>query len=114
MLTKKFVSLIQNAPEGILDLNQAAGQLGVQKRRIYDITNVLEGIGLIEKKSKNNIQVTRHAGPASAALARQPLPRATEFAPLTRPSPELPSRPRPHPHPHHLPPLGRGSGRAWA
>ena len=30
--------------------------LQVQKRRIYDITNVLEGIGLIEKKSKNNIQ----------------------------------------------------------
>jgi len=29
--------------------------LKVQKRRIYDITNVLEGIGLIEKKSKNNI-----------------------------------------------------------
>lgn len=28
----------------------------VQKRRIYDITNVLEGIGLIEKKLKNNIQ----------------------------------------------------------
>jgi hypothetical protein len=28
----------------------------VQKRRIYDITNVLEGIGLLDKKSKNNIQ----------------------------------------------------------
>jgi hypothetical protein len=28
----------------------------VQKRRIYDITNVLEGIGLIEKKLKNRIQ----------------------------------------------------------
>jgi len=56
LLTKKFVALIQGAPEGILDLNQAAGALGVQKRRIYDITNVLEGIGLIEKKSKNNIQ----------------------------------------------------------
>jgi len=26
-----------------------------QKRRIYDITNVLEGIGLIEKRSKNVI-----------------------------------------------------------
>ncbi len=49
LLTKKFVSLIQNAPEGILDLNQAAGQLGVQKRRIYDITNVLEGIGLAQR-----------------------------------------------------------------
>lgn len=29
----------------------------VQKRRIYDITNVLEGIGIIEKKSKNVVQV---------------------------------------------------------
>jgi hypothetical protein len=33
-----------------------ATKLNVQKRRIYDITNVLEGIGLIDKKSKNNIQ----------------------------------------------------------
>lgn len=28
----------------------------MQKRRIYDITNVLEGIGLIEKTSKNKIR----------------------------------------------------------
>lgn len=27
-----------------------------QKRRIYDITNVLEGIGLIEKKTKNLVR----------------------------------------------------------
>lgn len=40
----------------IIDL-QAAETLNVkQKRRIYDITNVLEGVGLIEKKSKNVIQ----------------------------------------------------------
>ena len=30
--------------------------LNVQKRRIYDITNVLEGIGYIEKISKNKIR----------------------------------------------------------
>ncbi|XP_021808532.1 transcription factor E2FB-like [Prunus avium] len=42
--------------DGILDLNNAADTLEVQKRRIYDITNVLEGIGLIEKKLKNRIQ----------------------------------------------------------
>lgn len=36
---------------------QAADSLAVkQKRRIYDITNVLEGVGLIEKKNKNIIQ----------------------------------------------------------
>ena len=42
-LTEKFVALIQQAQDGILDLNKAADQLKVQKRRIYDITNVLEG-----------------------------------------------------------------------
>ncbi|KAF0687828.1 Aste57867_20480 [Aphanomyces stellatus] len=62
LLTKKFVSLIQNAADGNLDLNQAAASLGVQKRRIYDITNVLEGIGLIEKTSKNNIHWKGGAG----------------------------------------------------
>ena len=30
-------------------------ELGVQKRRIYDITNVLEGIGLLHKQGKNNV-----------------------------------------------------------
>eukprot|EP00124_Ichthyophonus_hoferi_P005520 Ihof_evm1s823 gene=Ihof_evmTU1s823 len=56
LLTKKFTTLLREVPDGILDLNKAAETLGVPKRRIYDITNVLEGIGLIEKKSKNNIQ----------------------------------------------------------
>ena len=79
LLTTKFVTLLQEADGGILDLKvvriffekitngqflkkkrsnfQAADTLNVkQKRRIYDITNVLEGIGLIEKKNKNCIQ----------------------------------------------------------
>lgn len=50
------MGLIDEADDGILDLNYAQEKLNVQKRRLYDITNVLEGIGLIEKKSKNNIQ----------------------------------------------------------
>uniref|UniRef100_H0ZNA1 E2F transcription factor 5 n=1 Tax=Taeniopygia guttata TaxID=59729 RepID=H0ZNA1_TAEGU len=57
LLTTKFVSLLQGAKDGVLDLKVAADTLAVrQKRRIYDITNVLEGIDLIEKKSKNSIQ----------------------------------------------------------
>ncbi|PON97398.1 E2F Family [Trema orientale] len=56
LLTKKFINLIKQAEDGILDLNKAAETLEVQKRRIYDITNVLEGIGLIEKKLKNRIR----------------------------------------------------------
>ncbi|XP_072567355.1 transcription factor E2F5 isoform X1 [Paramormyrops kingsleyae] len=57
LLTIKFVSLLQEAEDGVLDLKAAADILAVrQKRRIYDITNVLEGVGLIEKKTKNIIQ----------------------------------------------------------
>ena len=56
ILTKKFVDLLQESPDGVVDLNDASAKLAVQKRRIYDITNVLEGIGILEKKSKNNIQ----------------------------------------------------------
>ncbi|XP_022766527.1 transcription factor E2FC-like isoform X2 [Durio zibethinus] len=59
LLTKKFVNLIMEAEDGILDLNHTAEVLEVQKRRIYDITNVLEGIGLIEKTSKNHIRWKR-------------------------------------------------------
>ncbi|XP_029498234.1 transcription factor E2F5 isoform X2 [Oncorhynchus nerka] len=57
LLTIKFVTLLQEAKDGVLDLKVAADSLAVrQKRRIYDITNVLEGVGLIEKKTKNIIQ----------------------------------------------------------
>lgn len=57
LLTTRFVNLLQEAEDGILDLKKAADTLNVrQKRRIYDITNVLEGIGLIEKRNKNCIK----------------------------------------------------------
>ncbi|NXO27994.1 E2F2 factor, partial [Cisticola juncidis] len=56
LLTKKFIHLLNESPDGVVDLNRAAEVLEVQKRRIYDITNVLEGIQLIRKKSKNHIQ----------------------------------------------------------
>ncbi|NWU90965.1 E2F1 factor, partial [Upupa epops] len=56
LTTKRFLELLSQSPDGVLDLSWAAEVLKVQKRRIYDITNVLEGIHLITKKSKNHIQ----------------------------------------------------------
>ncbi|MBN3304113.1 E2F1 factor, partial [Amia calva] len=56
LTTKRFLELLAKSPDGVVDLNWASQVLEVQKRRIYDITNVLEGIKLISKKSKNNIQ----------------------------------------------------------
>ncbi|KAF7639093.1 E2F_TDP domain-containing protein [Meloidogyne graminicola] len=54
-LTKKFLDLQMRKP-GVLNLNEAAEFLGVPKRRLYDITNVLEGVDLIEKVGKNSIR----------------------------------------------------------
>ncbi|XP_030054716.1 transcription factor E2F6 [Microcaecilia unicolor] len=55
-LTRKFMDLVKAAPDGVLDLNDVARTLGVRKRRVYDITNVLDGIHLLQKRSKNLIQ----------------------------------------------------------
>jgi transcription factor E2F3 len=43
-LTNKFIQMLREAPNMTLDLNEVVNKLRVQKRRIYDITNVLEGI----------------------------------------------------------------------
>jgi len=59
LLTKKFIDLLTTSPDGVVDLNECSQKLQVQKRRLYDITNVLEGIGMLEKKSKNQIQWSR-------------------------------------------------------
>lgn len=59
LLTKKFIDLLTTSSDGVVDLNECSQKLQVQKRRLYDITNVLEGIGMLEKKSKNQIQWSR-------------------------------------------------------
>lgn len=55
-LTKRFVRLLNSNSGRVINLNEASTNLGVAKRRIYDITNVLEGIGLLQKISKNVTQ----------------------------------------------------------
>ncbi|KAH0512977.1 Transcription factor E2F6 [Microtus ochrogaster] len=56
-LTRKFMDLVRSAPGGILDLNKVATKLGVRNGgHVYDITNVLDGIELVDKKSKNHIR----------------------------------------------------------
>uniref|UniRef100_A0A8B9ZGW3 E2F/DP family winged-helix DNA-binding domain-containing protein n=2 Tax=Anas TaxID=8835 RepID=A0A8B9ZGW3_ANAPL len=84
LLTKKFIHLLSESADGVLDLNRAAEVLGVQKRRIYDITNVLEGIQLIRKKSKNNIQWMGTGIFEDAALAAKQQALRGELAELAK------------------------------
>ncbi|KAL4462292.1 hypothetical protein ABPG73_009870 [Tetrahymena malaccensis] len=56
ILTRRFMKQIRSESDQTIDLNQVSIALGVQKRRIYDITNVLEGINYIKKVSKNKLK----------------------------------------------------------
>lgn len=56
LLTKKFIELMNSTDGKGLDLNAAVREMGVQKRRIYDITNVLEGIGMLVKSGQSDIR----------------------------------------------------------
>jgi E2F/DP family winged-helix DNA-binding domain len=40
---------------GFVDMNESAQRLQVPKRRLYEITNILEGVGMVEKRSKNTV-----------------------------------------------------------
>ena len=55
-LTQRFLDLLLVQRDGVIDLNAVSGHLEVPKRRMYDVTNVLEGIGLIQKTAKNLVQ----------------------------------------------------------
>eukprot|EP00826_Nyctotherus_ovalis_P017523 TRINITY_DN15164_c0_g5_i1.p1 TRINITY_DN15164_c0_g5~~TRINITY_DN15164_c0_g5_i1.p1 ORF type:complete len:301 (+),score=80.05 TRINITY_DN15164_c0_g5_i1:192-1094(+) len=55
-LTTKFIALLKTSKDQCIGLNEAVAALKVQKRRIYDIINVLEGIGLVEKCLKNRVK----------------------------------------------------------
>lgn len=56
VLTQRFLELMQEAPGGSVDLGQVAMRLKTRRRRVYDITNVLGGINLVQKESASRIR----------------------------------------------------------
>uniref|UniRef100_A0A3B4ZZ33 E2F transcription factor 3 n=1 Tax=Stegastes partitus TaxID=144197 RepID=A0A3B4ZZ33_9TELE len=75
LLTQGFAELLNRSADGVLDLNVVARELNAPKRRVYDVTNVLEGVKLLRKKSKNTIQ---WLGGQMAGTADQELNSLTE------------------------------------
>ena len=59
-LTRNFIQYIKTKGRINININDLENVLSVKKRRIYDITNVLQGIGYIEKKGKNEISWTKN------------------------------------------------------
>ncbi|XP_060947594.1 transcription factor E2F6-like [Limanda limanda] len=56
LLTHGFLELLLAAPGGSLDLRMVAASLKIRKRRVYDITNILDGVKLIQKESTNRVK----------------------------------------------------------
>ena len=54
-LTKNFINYIKKTGRKSININDLVKELCVKKRRIYDITNVLQGINYIQKSGKNEI-----------------------------------------------------------
>lgn len=63
-LSRELIRIFINSKDKIIKIDDAVKSLGVKKRRIYDITNVLEGIDLIKKVEKNTIQWVNELSPA--------------------------------------------------
>ncbi|KAF5202640.1 E2f transcription factor-like e2fe [Thalictrum thalictroides] len=53
LLCTNFLSLYNRDGIDTIGLDDAASKLGVERRRIYDIVNVLESVGLLTRKAKN-------------------------------------------------------------
>ena len=55
-LTQDFLRVLMQANGQELDLSQVEKILEASKRRLYDVTNVLAGIGVIERMGKSKIK----------------------------------------------------------
>lgn len=55
-LTRGFIALLQEMDGNEVELVAAEKKLGASKRRLYDVTNVLAGIGLIERCGKSKVR----------------------------------------------------------
>ncbi|KAF7838383.1 E2F transcription factor-like E2FE [Senna tora] len=53
LLCTNFLGLYNRDGVHLIGLDDAAARLGVERRRIYDIVNVLESVGVLARKAKN-------------------------------------------------------------
>uniref|UniRef100_A0A7S2XHQ0 E2F/DP family winged-helix DNA-binding domain-containing protein n=1 Tax=Lotharella oceanica TaxID=641309 RepID=A0A7S2XHQ0_9EUKA len=56
MLCDRFLKLYSNSKDESISLDDAAQQLGVERRRVYDIVNILESVEVMSRLGKNQYQ----------------------------------------------------------
>ncbi|OIW12893.1 hypothetical protein TanjilG_24826 [Lupinus angustifolius] len=53
LLCSNFFKLFNREGTGMIGLDVAANKLGVQRRRMYDVVNILESVGIVARRAKN-------------------------------------------------------------
>ncbi|KAG2273383.1 hypothetical protein Bca52824_067938 [Brassica carinata] len=53
VLVSNFMRLYNRDDVDLFGIDEAAAKLGVERRRIYDVVNILESIGVVSRKGKN-------------------------------------------------------------
>lgn len=59
-LTKAFIQILTSTEGHEVDLGDVQRKLGVSKRRLYDVANVLSGIGMIDRCGKARVKWNGH------------------------------------------------------
>ncbi|EAX93601.1 hypothetical protein TVAG_427230 [Trichomonas vaginalis G3] len=65
-LTQGFIHLLTNSEDVEIEITKASEMLDASKRRLYDVTNVLQGVGLVERCGKSKIKWTSRNSKADA------------------------------------------------
>ncbi|XP_031480851.1 E2F transcription factor-like E2FF isoform X2 [Nymphaea colorata] len=83
LLCQNFLSLYNREGVESVGLDEAASRLGVERRRIYDIVNVLESVGVLARKAKNQYSWKGFGGiPQALAKLRDETTRETSTSTL--------------------------------
>ena len=84
-LTQDFLDILMRANGAEVDLGKIGDQLGASKRRLYDVTNVLAGIGVIERCGKSKVKWIGGGGlPDEGAVLKDLMEEENEIDRMTQ------------------------------
>lgn len=72
-LTQSFIELLKASPGQPIEISTVETKLKANKRRLYDVINVLCGVGLIERCGKSQLLWTNHVTESYTPISKNVL-----------------------------------------
>lgn len=83
-LTQDFLDILMKANGEEVDISKIGDQFGGSKRRLYDVTNVLAGIGVIDRCGKSKVKWIGGGEPDESALLKELMEEEHEIDRMTQ------------------------------